>query len=78
VEHDVAVRDDEITSDELDPLLDEGETLDVARPEAGTEVRLYVAVDADTLHELEERAAAKGAELTDVAADALRLGAHAA
>jgi hypothetical protein len=70
--------DDEITSDELDRLIDEAETLDVGRPEAGTEVRLYVTVDPDTLHELEQRAAEQGAELTDVAAEALRAGARAA
>jgi hypothetical protein len=79
VEHHVAVQhDDEITSDELDRLIDEAETLDVERPAAGTEVRLYVAVDPDTLHELEQRAAEQGAELTDVAAEALRAGARAA
>jgi hypothetical protein len=79
VEHDVAVQhDDEITSDELDRLIDETETLSVERPAAGTEVRLYVAVDPDTLQELEQRAAEQGAELTDVAAEALRAGARAA
>ena len=79
MEHDVAVQhDDEITSDELDRLIDEAETLSVEQPAAGTEVRLYVAVDPDTLHELEQRAAEQGAELTDVAAQALRVGARAA
>lgn len=37
--------DEEITSDELDDLLDETETLEAARPDGGTEVRLYAAVD---------------------------------
>ena len=49
------MHDDEITSDELDDLLDTVETLRVGRPAEGTKVRLYVAVDADTLHELEQR-----------------------
>jgi len=70
--------DDEITSDELDRLIDEAESLDVARPQMGTEVRLYVTVDPDTMHELEQRAAAKGVDLTDIAAEALRAGARAA
>ncbi len=47
-------RYDEITSEELDGLLDEAETLHVAHAAYGTEVRLYVAVDPDTLHELEQ------------------------
>ena len=72
------MRDDEITSDELDELLNAAETLRVDRPAEGTEVRLYVAVDADTLHELEQRAAIKGTDLNSAAADALRAGAHAA
>ena len=72
------MHNDEITSDELDELLDKGETLRVDRPADGTEVRLYVAVDADTLRELEQRAAAKGTDLNAAAADALRAGAHAA
>lgn len=72
------MHDDEITSDELDELLDKAETLRVDRPPGGTEVRLYVAVDAATLHELEQRAAAKGTDLNAAAADALRAGAHAA
>ena len=70
--------DDEITSDEVDGLLDEAETLSATRPADGTEVRLYVAVDPKTLRELEQRAAAQGTDLGVVAADALRLGAHAA
>jgi hypothetical protein len=69
---------DEITSDELDDLLDQAETLDAARPAAETEVRLYVAVDSETLHELEQRAAARGTDLNAVAASALRAGARAA
>ena len=72
------MHDDEITSVELDELLDRVETLRVDRPAEGTEVRLYVAVDADTLHELEQRAAANGTDLNAAAADALRAGAHAA
>ena len=72
------MHDDEITSDELDELLDEAETLNAKHPEEGTEVRLYVAVDPDTLHELEQRAAARGTDLNVAAADALRAGAHAA
>jgi hypothetical protein len=70
--------DDEITSDELDELLDEAPTLSTERPMEGTEVRLYVAVDADTLHDLEERAVAEGSDLSVVAAAALRNGARAA
>ena len=72
------MHDDEITSGELDELLYEAETLRVDRPADGTEVRLYVAVDADTLHELEQRAAATGTDLSAAAANALRAGAHAA
>ncbi len=71
-------RDDEITSEELDGLLDDVETLSVDRPEAGTEVRLYVSVDAETLRELEQRAAADGTDVAVVAADALRAGTRAA
>ncbi len=70
--------DDEITSDELDDLLDTAATLRVDRPAGGTEVRLYVAVDPDTLHELQQRAAAQGTDLNVAAAAALRAGAHAA
>ena len=70
--------DDEITSAELDNLLDDAETLQVAHPADGTQVRLYVAVDAETLHELEQRAAAQGTDLNAAAADALRAGARAA
>ena len=71
------MQDDEITSAELDELLDEAETLRVDRTVDSTEVRLYVAVDADTLHELEQRAAAKRTDLSTAAADALRAGVHA-
>ncbi len=70
--------DEEITSDELDALIDEAEMLSVTQPAGGTEVRLYVAVDRDTLHQLEQRAAAQGTGLHVVAADALRAGANAA
>ncbi len=70
--------DEEITSTELDDLLEEAETPSVTRPENGTEVRLYVAVDPQTLHELEQQASARGTDLNAVAADALRAGANAA
>ena len=72
------MHDDEITSGELDELLDTAQTLRADRPSDGTEVRLYVAVDAETLHELEQRAAANGTDLTAAAAEALRAGVHAA
>ena len=72
------MHEDEITSEELDGLLDQAETLRAARPAAGTEVRPYVAVDSETLHELERRAAAGGTDLNVVAASALRDGARAA
>ena len=74
----VMQHDDEITSTELDDLLDDTETLRAERPDDGTEVRLYVTVDPATLHELELRAAAQGTDLTAVAADALRAGTQAA
>ncbi len=45
---------------------------------SATEVRLYVAVDSETLQELEQRAAADGTDLNAAAAEALRAGAHAA
>jgi hypothetical protein len=70
--------DDEITSDELDGLLDEAETLHVAPPDDGTQVRLYITVDPDTLQELEQRAIEQGTDLSAAAASALRAGAHAA
>lgn len=70
--------DDEIASDEFGALLDEAETVSAARPVQGTEVRLYVAVDPETLHELQELATVEGSDLNAVAADALRAGAHAA
>ena len=72
------MRDDEINSDELDELLDEAPTLSAKRPAEGTEVRLYVAVDAETLRDLEERAMAEGSDLGVVAAAALRKGVRAA
>lgn len=71
-------RDDEITSAELDDLLESAETIDAARPASGTEVRLYVSIDPATLHALEQRAAAEGTNLDVVAANALRAGARAA
>jgi hypothetical protein len=70
--------DDEITSAELDAALEEAETLAANHPSGGVEVRLYVAVDEATLRKLEQRAAAEGADLSHVAADALRAGARAA
>lgn len=72
------MHDDEITSEELDDLLHKAETLRVDRVADGTEVRLYVAVDPDTLHELEQRAAAQGTDVSVAAAEVLRAGAHAA
>lgn len=69
--------DDEITSDELDDLLDDSPTLNADRPKGETEIRLTVAVDPETLHELELRAAAEGTDLNAAAAGALRAGAHA-
>ncbi len=70
--------DDEITSAELDGLLDEAQTLSAGRSADETEVRLYVAVDAQTLHDLQQRAVAQGTDLNAAAAEALRAGAHAA
>lgn len=70
--------DHEITSAELDGLLDEAETLSADRSADETQVRLYVAVDAQTLHDLEQRAVAQGTDLNAAAAEALRVGAHAA
>jgi hypothetical protein len=60
--------DEEITSDTLDALLDETETLEPSRPAGQVEVRLYIAVDPETLHELEQRAATDGKDLSVVAA----------
>lgn len=71
-------RQDDITSEELDVLLDSAETVDVPHTGKPTEVRLYVAVDAETLQELEQKAAAQHTDLNAVAARALRAGAHAA
>lgn len=70
--------DDEITSDELDQLLDEAETLPADRPAGPTEMRLYVAIDENTLHELEQRAADTGTDVTGAASDALQAGMRAA
>lgn len=67
---------DEITSEELDGLLDEAQTLSAERSEHPTEVRLTVVVDVETLRELEARAAAAGTDLNAAAAGALRVGAH--
>ena len=70
--------DEEITSDELDALIGDAETLDAARPSKSTEMRLYVAVDSETLQELQQLAAAAGTDLNVAAANALRAGARAA
>lgn len=70
--------DDEITSEQLDDLLDDAATVDVGRPKDKTEVRLTVVVDTETLQELEQRAVAEGTDLNAAAAGALRDGAHAA
>jgi hypothetical protein len=70
--------DEEITSDELDALIGDAETLDAARPSNGTEMRLCVAVDSETLQELQQLAAAEGTDLNVAAANALRAGARAA
>jgi hypothetical protein len=70
--------DEEITSDELDGLLDTSETLSADRPASGIEVRLYVTVDPATMRELERKAVAQGADLNVVVAAALRSGARAA
>ncbi len=63
-------RDDEITSEQLDGLLDDAPTLDADRPQGQTEVRLTVVVDAETLRESELRAAAEGSDLNAAAAGA--------
>ena len=65
------MHDDEVTSDELDDLIETVETLHAERAADGTDVRLYVAVDPATLHEL-------GTDVSVAAAEALRAGAHAA
>jgi hypothetical protein len=70
--------DDDITSSELDGLLDNAETLSSPQPTGGTAVRLSVTVDAATLHHLEQRAEAEGTDVTAVAADALRAATQAA
>ncbi len=70
--------DEEITSDELDALLASTETLEAARTSDATEMRLYIAVDPETLKELQQRAAAEGTDLNVAAANALRAGARAA
>ncbi len=70
--------DDEITSEQLDSLLDEAERVEADVPEGGAEVRLYVSVDPVTLSELEQQAAAAGTDLSAAAAAALRAGARAA
>ena len=52
--------------------------MDAGRLAGQTEIRLTVVVDAETLHELELRAAEEGTDLNTAAAGALRGGAHAA
>jgi hypothetical protein len=47
--------DEEITSDELDRLLDASETLGADRPGDGIGVRLYVTVDPDPMRSSSER-----------------------
>lgn len=74
----VVANQDELTSAELDEHLDEAETLSVGHPAGSTEVRLYVAVDAETLRELEQRATRTGTAVAVAASDALRAGAGAA
>jgi hypothetical protein len=71
-------RDGEITSEELDELLDHADTVDVEPLAGPTEMRLYVPVDADTLHELQQRAADAGTDVAAAAAEALRAGARSA
>lgn len=70
--------DQRITSDELDGLLGEADTLSAARASSVTEVRLYVSVDSETLQEFEQRAAAEGTDLNAASAHALRAGTRAA
>lgn len=71
-------QDDEITSEALDSLLDLAESLDTTRPIGGTDVGLYMRVDAETLRALELRAASEGADVSAVAAEALRAAVRAA
>ena len=78
MEHDVEVNVDGITSAELDEVLDEAETLDIARPDGLTEMRLYVAVDADTFERLEQRAARDGVGVAEEASMAMRKGVRVA
>lgn len=66
--------EDEITSDVLDLLLDDAETINASRPDGRTRVRLSVPIDAETMGELERIAAESGRDLSVVAADALRVG----
>lgn len=70
--------DDDLTSANLDELLDTVETLSSPGPDAGTEVRLFISVDATTLHHLEQRAESEGTDVIAVAADTLRAATHAA
>jgi len=74
----VFVNDDEIGSAELDELLDAAETVRVDQPEGPTQIRLYIAIDAETLRQLERRAAETGAPITETASAALRDSTHAA
>jgi hypothetical protein len=68
----------EITSSELDEVIDEAETLSVGHPADGAAMRIYVGVDSETLHELQRRATETGTDLAAAASEALRAGAHAA
>lgn len=74
----MTVDSDEITSDDLDAWLDEAETVTAPQPAGGTEVRLWMPVDPETLVELERRANSKKRGLSLVAADALRAGTRVA
>jgi len=68
--------DDDLTSSELDGLLEGAETVEIPPSGLPTEVRLSVAVDPETLHELEQQAVARDTDLNAVASEALRTGAH--
>jgi hypothetical protein len=56
--------EEEITSDELDGVLDEAETVTATCPDGPTEVHSHVAADPETLHELEARTASEGKDLS--------------
>jgi hypothetical protein len=69
---------DEITSEQLDEVIDELELVETSIPEAGVAVRVPVRVDADTLRAIEERAAREDMDLSHALELALRRGARAA